>query len=60
MSEKFCAMLQGELCTACTSALVEKGVMELLSGLFFVVEKVEEGSFIILWLFSAKEVNEVH
>lgn len=48
-------MFQGEQCTAYISALVKKWVTELVCGLFSVVEEVEEGSFIILCLFSAQE-----
>lgn len=48
---------RGEQCTVYTSALVEKWIMELVCGLFSVVEEVEEGSFIIVCLFSAKEVK---
>lgn len=50
-------MFRGEQCTVYTIALVEKCIRELVCCSFSPVEEVEEGSFIILCLFSAKEVK---
>jgi len=61
VNNKFCVrhqeMFRGEQCTAYTCSLAENWITELVCGLFSVVEEVEEGSFIILCLFSAKRVN---